>query len=340
MNTANESNRSSVVEKEPLLEVKHIKKYFPVNSRSLLSRKEYVHAVDDVSFQVYPNETLGIVGESGCGKSTLLQTVMRIVPVTEGEIHFCGEDWLGLDKQKLRKARKDMQIVFQDPYSSLDPRMTIGRAISEPFLIHTHLSKEEIKDQVLYLLRCVGLEEEYYDRHPHEFSGGQRQRVSIARAIALHPKLILCDEPVSALDVSIQSQILNLLKNLQAQFGLTYIFISHALNVVKHISNRVAVMYLGQIVEMAPVHEIYENPHHPYTEALLSSIPTISKGTGPVRRQIVLEGDLPNPKDPPAGCRFHTRCKYAKPICKEKAPCAVDCGNEAMAACHFPLNMK
>lgn len=340
MNTATETNKNASAGREPLLEVKDLKKYFPVRDNTLLGGKEYVHAVDGVSFDVYPNETLGIVGESGCGKSTLLQTIMRIVPVTEGEINFCGKDWLAQSRSELRRSRKDMQIVFQDPYSSLDPRMTIGQAISEPFEIHTSLSKAEIKEKVIDLLHCVGLEEEYYDRHPHEFSGGQRQRVSIARAIALHPKLILCDEPVSALDVSIQSQILNLLKHLQDQFGLTYIFISHALNVVKHVSDRIAVMYLGKIVEIAPVEEIYEHPRHPYTEALLSSIPVISNGTKPARQRIVLEGDLPSPKNPPKGCRFHTRCRYAQPICSEIEPSAVDCGNGSMVVCHFPLNKK
>ena len=339
MNAATTENMSIHAAEAPLLEVMHLKKYFPVKDRALLAKREYVHAVDDVSFEVYPHETLGIVGESGCGKSTLLQTIMRIVPATEGEITFCGKDWLALSKDDLRKLRKEMQIVFQDPYSSLDPRMTIGEAIGEPFEIHTRLDSKEIKDRVLALLRCVGLGEEYYDRHPHEFSGGQRQRISIARAIALRPKLVLCDEPVSALEVSIDSQILNLLKDLQKQFGLTYIFISHALNVVKHVSDRVAVMYLGRIVEIASVYEIYEHPRHPYTQALLSSIPVISDRGKTGRERIVLEGDLPNPKNPPTGCRFHTRCRYATPICAREEPELRTCENGTQVACHSPIKI-
>jgi oligopeptide transport system ATP-binding protein len=316
---------------QPLLEVKNLKTYFPIYGGVLSRHQGYVHAVDDVSFTVHPEETLGIVGESGCGKTTLLQTIIRLVPATSGSIIFEEKDLLTLSATEMRTLRKDIQIVFQDPYGSLNPRMTIGEIIGEPLEIHTDMTKERIKSRVKDLLSCVGLETSYIDRHPHEFSGGQRQRISIARALALNPKLILCDEPLSALDVSIQSQIINLLSDLQNEFNLTYIFISHALNVVRHVSDKVAVMYLGKIVEIAPVDAIYNNPQHPYTKALLSAIPVPNPKFE--HEKIRLEGEIPSPKNPPPGCRFSTRCPYATKECKEREPELREFAPDCFAAC-------
>lgn len=317
--------------RQPLLEVQNLKTYFPIYGGAFSKRQGYVHAVDDVSFCVYPHETLGIVGESGCGKTTLIQTLLCLTPITAGSIRFEGQELKALSKQELRMLRKDMQIVFQDPFASLDPRMTIGKTIAEPLKIYTDMDKEQILARTTELLGYVGLEPSHLERYPHEFSGGQRQRVSIARALALNPKLILCDEPVSALDVSIQSQILNLFRGLQRKLNLTYIFISHALNVVRYVSDKVAVMYLGKIVEMGPVNAIYENPRHPYTKALLSSIPVPDPARE--RQKIRLTGDVPSPKNPPPGCRFSSRCPYVKEACTEREPrlvelepgCFVDC---------------
>lgn len=320
-------------DKQPLLKVKGLKTYFPVYGGIFGNLQGYVHAVDDVSFNVYKGETLGLVGESGCGKSTLAQTIMRIVPATSGSINMDGKDVLALSREELRRLRSDFQIIFQDPYSSLDPRMSIGSIIEEPLLVHGITDAKERRRRAIDIMNVVGLEESYFERYPHEFSGGQRQRVSIARSLILYPKLMLCDEPVSALDVSIQSQILNLIKKLQKQFDLTLIFISHSLNVVRHVSDRVAVMYLGKIVEIADSEDIFNKPKHPYTKALLSAIPLPDPFLK--RERILLQGDLPSPKNPPDGCRFHTRCPEAIDRCKYETPEIMDFGDGHCAACHL-----
>ena len=315
----------------PLLEVRHIKKYFPVYGGSLSKLQGYVHAVDDVSFSVEQGETFGLVGESGCGKSTLMQTIMRLTPATAGSVTFDGKELFSLKKRELRSSRKEFQIIYQDPFSSLNPRMTIGEIISEPLLVHGVKEAEERKRRTFETMADVGLQKSFYDRYPHEFSGGQRQRVSIARSLILRPKLILCDEPVSALDVSIQSQILNLLKELRARYGLTYIFVSHALNVVRHLSNRICVMYLGKIVEIGRTEDIFGNALHPYTKALVSAIPVPDPAFQ--RNRILLKGDVASPKDPPKGCRFHTRCPFAGERCMEEEPVLRDYGNGHPCAC-------
>jgi oligopeptide transport system ATP-binding protein len=315
-----------------LLEVKHIKKYFKVKSGMYSRNKGCVQAIDDVSFSIHAGETLGLVGESGCGKSTMARVILRLVEKDSGEIFFQDKNIHELTSSGMRQLRKEMQMVFQSPYESLNPRMTIGDIIAAPFDIHMKLKRSERRKRVEELLEYVGLPKKCYSRYPHEFSGGQRQRVGIARALALKPKLVICDEPVSALDVSIQSQILNLLKQLQKELGLTYIFISHDLSVVKYMSTRIAVMYLGQIMEMASQNEIYENTKHPYTKALLSAIPSPDTKTG--RKRIILEGDIPSPIDPPKGCRFSTRCKDVIPICKEVCPSLSTVGGQHLVACH------
>jgi oligopeptide transport system ATP-binding protein len=293
----------------------------------------YVYAVDDINFTLEKGETLGLVGESGCGKSTTGRTILRLIEPTDGAIYFEGQDITGLDKGAMRALRREMQIIFQDPYASLNPRMTIGSIIGEPLEIHKIARGSEKGERVASLLQKVGLRAEDMRKYPHEFSGGQRQRIGIARALALNPKLIVCDEPVSALDVSIQAQVINLLEDLQAEFGLSYLFIAHNLNVVEHISDRVAVMYLGQIVELASDEELYKNPQHPYTEALLSAVPipdpTVKK------KRIILEGDVPSPINPPRGCHFHTRCMYKEKICEEVEPEFKHIGGGHWVACHF-----
>ncbi|MCR4403615.1 MAG: dipeptide ABC transporter ATP-binding protein [Firmicutes bacterium] len=319
---------------EVLLEVKDLVKHFPITKGIVVSKKVgSVKAVDGVSFHINRGETLGLVGESGCGKSTTGRLILRLIEATSGEIVFEGKNVLKLGREEMRELRKDMQIIFQDPYASLNPRMTVGDIIGEPMEIHRIARGKEREKRVRELLEVVGLSQLHAKRYPHEFSGGQRQRIGVARALAVNPKLIICDEPVSALDVSIQAQVINLLQDLQREFGLTYLFIAHDLSVVKHISDRVAVMYLGKIVELAAKHELYNNPQHPYTEALLSAVP-IPDPTKKKQR-IILEGDVPSPINPPSGCRFHTRCRYAQDICAAEDPAFVDVGDSHFVACHF-----
>lgn len=320
----------------PLLEVRHLKKYFPVNNGFLKSRG-YVHAVDDVSFTLNQGETLGIVGESGCGKTTLGQCLLRLQDPTSGDIIFQGEDFLALKGKQLAQRRADVQMIFQDPFSSLNPRLRVFDIIAEPFLTHHVAKGKELEEAVYKLMDIIGLDRSYATRYPHEFSGGQRQRIGIARALALHPKLIICDEPVSALDVSIQAQILNLLAELQHEFGLTYIFIAHGLPAVKHISTRVAVMYLGKIVEIAGKEELFRHPMHPYTEGLMAAVPIPDPALRESRKSELLEGDLPSPAAPPSGCHFHPRCPYATERCRCEEPELRPCGENHFVACHYPL---
>ena len=313
-----------------LIEVKNLKKYFTKKSGLIKKEIKEVKAVDDVSFYIKKGETLGLVGESGCGKSTLGRTLIRLYDVTDGEILFDGEDISKKSEKELKNFRKRTQTILQDPYASLNPNMTVKDIIREPLDIHTNFSKDE-KDKIVYeMLKKVGLNKEHATRYPHEFSGGQRQRIGIARALSVKPDFIFCDEPISALDVSIQAQIINLLEDLQKELGITYLFIAHDLSMVKHISHRVCVMYLGKVVEIGSSEDIYENPKHPYTKALLSSIPKIDDYT----EEEILEGDVPSPLNPPSGCRFRTRCKYAKEICSKENPPRVDFGNEHFAYCH------
>ena len=317
-----------------LIQVKNLVKYFPVRQGLLQRVKDYVRAVDNVSFVVREGETLGMVGESGCGKTTIGRTMLRLVEPTSGSVIIDDKDVFKLNGVELKAMRRNMQIIFQDPYASLDPRMPIGESVMEGLNIHRIGTPKERYQIMLDTLKKVGLEDYHARRYPHEFSGGQRQRIGIARALALRPKFIVCDEPVSALDVSIQSQVLNILKDLQSEFGLTFLFIAHNLSVVEHISNRVAVMYLGKMVELTERDELFANPLHPYTRALLSAIPIPNPFIEETRHRIVLKGEVPSPANPPSGCHFHPRCQMAVPECSKEIPALRDVGNGHRVACH------
>jgi oligopeptide transport system ATP-binding protein len=318
-----------------LLKVDNLVKHFPVLRGVLQRQVGAVHAVDGISFEIYKGETFGLVGESGCGKSTVGRTILQLYRPTSGHVYLDGVDLTVLKGEELRRMRRRMQMIFQDPYASLNPRMTINEIISEPFQVHGGVDPNQVRERVAELLNTVRLSPDFGTRYPHEFSGGQRQRVGIARALALHPDFIVCDEPISALDVSIQAQVINLLEELQEQFGLTYLFIAHDLSMVRHISNRVAVMYLGVIVELGTVEDLYANPLHPYTQALLSAVPVPDPVVEETRQRIILEGDVPSPVHPPSGCRFRTRCPLAAAICEQQKPDLREITPGHWAACHM-----
>jgi oligopeptide/dipeptide ABC transporter ATP-binding protein len=325
-------------QREPLVRVTGVRKYFPITQGIIFQREVgRVHAVDGVDLEVYPGETLGVVGETGCGKSTLARLMCRLLPVTEGTIEFDGKDITNLKGNPLRRLRREIQMIFQDPYSSLNPRKRVGAIIGDPFDIHGIAEGKERRKRVQELMEVVGLNPEHYNRFPAEFSGGQRQRIGVARALALRPKLIICDEPVSALDVSIQAQVINLLEDLQNEFHLTYVFIAHDLSVVRHVSDRVAVMYLGKVIELADAKRLYAEPKHPYSGALLSAVPVADPDRAAERERVILVGDVPSPIDPPSGCRFHPRCPKAQQRCVDEEPPLERKASGDLAACHFPL---
>jgi oligopeptide transport system ATP-binding protein len=337
--TSSDSNPVSPGRNGSLLEVTDLVKHFPVKSGVVVDREiGRVRAIDGVSLTLDKGETLGLVGESGCGKSTLSRTILQLLEPTSGSVRFDGTEITGLGRRQLQPLRREMQMIFQDPYASLNPRKRVGQIVGGPMRLHDIASGSDLRKRVEELLERVGLAPEHYNRFPHEFSGGQRQRIGVARALALQPKLIIADEPVSALDVSIQAQIINLLEDLQDEFDLTYLFVAHDLGVVRHVSDRIAVMYLGKIVEIGPADDLYENPIHPYTASLLSAVPIPDPRENRTREHIVLEGDVPSPANPPEACRFHTRCPHATDICAEVEPQLVDYGNGHWAACHHPLN--
>jgi peptide/nickel transport system ATP-binding protein len=329
-----------MVKGDPLLEVRHLVKHFPIKEGLLIDREvAAVHAVDDVSLTLHEGETLGLVGESGSGKSTFCRSVLQLIQPTSGSVKFQGRELVGLPRKELTPLRREMQMIFQDPYASLNPRKRVGQIVGDPLRLHGLASGTELRREVQELLERVGLSPEHYNRYPHEFSGGQRQRIGIARALALRPKLIIADEPVSALDVSIQAQIINLLDDLQDEFNLSYIFVAHDLGVVRHVSDRIAVMYLGKLFERSPGRVLYERPVHPYSVALLSAVPIPDPKANQERHPLVLEGDIPSPVDPPSGCRFHTRCPWATEICSQEEPPLADYGSGQAAACHHPRNV-
>ena len=329
-----------MTDEQPILEVRNLVKHFPI-TRGIVFQRQIgtVSAVEGVSFKLYPGETLGLVGESGCGKSTTARTILRLEEPTSGEVLFRGDDILSYSRKKLGRLRREIQVIFQDPYASLNPRMTVGDLISEGWKIHTEVvPKKEQRARIQELLAVVGLNPDHINRYPHQFSGGQRQRIGIARALALEPSIIIADEPVSALDVSVQAQVVNLLEDLQKEFGLSYLFIAHDLSVVRHICDRVAVMYLGKIAEIGVGDAIYEETTHPYSEALLSAVPVPDPTSTARGRRILLQGDVPSPINPPSGCRFHTRCWKAQERCVEEVPELEDRTLGLQSACHFPLD--
>jgi oligopeptide transport system ATP-binding protein len=339
MSTAHARERT-VAKGDPLLEVTDLVKHFPIKSGMVVDREvARVRAVDGVSFTLAEGETLGLVGESGCGKSTLCRAIMQLTTPTSGSVRFAGEELVGRSRRDLRAIRRQLQMIFQDPFASLNPRKRVGQIIGDPMELHGIARGGDLKRRVQDLLDRVGLSAEHYNRFPHEFSGGQRQRIGIARALALRPKLIVADEPVSALDVSVQAQIINLLEDVQDEFGLSYLFVAHDLGVVRHVSDRIAVMYLGKIVENSGADELYDKPVHPYSNALLSAVPIPDPARNSARQRLVLEGDVPSPIDPPSGCRFHTRCPWCTEVCTTEEPALIEHRPNHAAACHHPQNV-